>query len=442
MRATTITKARRGRVLGGACTLALAALLTPTAFVPEAEAVECVDDVNFGAGTFTTAGDDGGVNTNTSCGQGSDASGIGTLNTAIGSGANSSGDDSVNTSTGADAKSLGEGSFNTATGADANAVGDSSQNTATGSGSNASGSNSQNTATGYQADANGAGSSNIAFGSGATASGASSTNTAIGMSSLATSNGVAIGANTKSTGGTAVGNGALASATGAVAIGLTASATGANAIAIGSDALATGSIAVGNGASAGNGGAAFGDFSTATGTNSTAVGPNTTVAYKNAAAFGNGATATRANQQVFGTSSNTYTMPGLTSSASKAAQGSPTHIVTSNAAGDLAAYTPSELGIATKGDLAKVSDEKNSGVALAIAMQNPDLAGSERFGMAANWGAFENANALGMSLMGVLGHDFVSRGDRVALSGGFGVGFETGNGDSVYGGRVGLQWTH
>ena len=138
-------------------------------------------------------------------------------------------------------------------------------------------------------------------------------------------------------------------------------------------------------------------------------------------------------------------MPGLTSSASKAAQGKPTHIVTSNSKGDLAAYTPSELGIATQGDLHALNqriDENNSGIALAVAMQNPDLTGSETFGMAANWGAFENANALGMSLMGVLGHDFIKPGDRVALSGGFGVGFETGNGDSVYGGRVGLQWTH
>jgi hypothetical protein len=29
----------------------------------------------------------------------------------------------------------------------------------------------------------------------------------------------------------------------------------------------------------------------------------------------------------------------------------------------------------------------------------------------------------------------------VALSGGFGVGFDSGRSDDVYGGRVGLQWT-
>ena len=51
--------------------------------------------------------------------------------------------------------------------------------------------------------------------------------------------------------------------------------------------------------------------------------------------------------------------------------------------------------------------------------------------------------------MGVLGYDVLSRGDRVAVSGGFGVGFEDGNnngfhgssGDDVWGGRVGAQWT-
>ena len=37
--------------------------------------------------------------------------------------------------------------------------------------------------------------------------------------------------------------------------------------------------------------------------------------------------------------------------------------------------------------------------------------------------------------------DVVALNDRVAVSGGFGVGFDYGSGDEVYGGRVGLQWT-
>lgn len=44
-------------------------------------------------------------------------------------------------------------------------------------------------------------------------------------------------------------------------------------------------------------------------------------------------------------------------------------------------------------------------------MQNPDLTGSERFGVAANWGTFEDANGLGVSLMGVLGHNFLAQND-------------------------------
>ena len=75
-------------------------------------------------------------------------------------------------------------------------------------------------------------------------------------------------------------------------------------------------------------------------------------------------------------------------------------------------------------------------------MENPDLTGNERFGVAMNYGNFEGASALSWSAMGVLGYDVLSRGDRVAVSGGFGVGFEDGNaGDDVWGGRVGAQWT-
>ena len=74
-------------------------------------------------------------------------------------------------------------------------------------------------------------------------------------------------------------------------------------------------------------------------------------------------------------------------------------------------------------------------------MENPDLTGNERFGVAMNYGNFEGASALSWSGMGVLGYDVLSRGDRVAISGGFGVGFEENDGDDVWGGRVGAQWT-
>ena len=157
----------------------------------------------------------------------------------------------------------------------------------------------------------------------------------------------------------------------------------------------------------------------------------------NSAAIGPGAVASQDNEVVLGTSSHSYQAPGITSSQSKSRQSGQLEIVTSDANGNLAtdggqffnqlASLDNDLSTIdnrlTKLD--RRTDENELGVALAMSMQNPDLVGNERFGMAANWGAFEGANALGMSLMGVLGNNFVTQNDRVAMSGGFGVGFST-----------------
>ena len=35
----------------------------------------------------------------------------------------------------------------------------------------------------------------------------------------------------------------------------------------------------------------------------------------------------------------------------------------------------------------------------------------------------------------------MTRGDRMAITGGRGVGFGEGSGDDVFGGRIGAQWT-
>jgi hypothetical protein len=199
-------------------------------------------------------------------------------------------------------------------------------------------------------------------------------------------------------------------------------------------------VAVGTNAYAGNGGAAFGDNASATGENSAAIGP--------------GAVASQDNEVVLGTSSHSYQAPGITSSQSRSRQSGQLEIVTSDANGNLAtdggqvfnqlASLDNDLSAIDHrlNTLDRHTDENESGVALAMSMQNPDLVANERFGVAANWGTFEGANALGMSLMGVLGNNFVTQNDRVAVSGGFGVGFSTGSGDDVFGGRVGLQWTH
>jgi hypothetical protein len=107
-------------------------------------------------------------------------------------------------------------------------------------------------------------------------------------------------------------------------------------------------------------------------------------------------------------------------------------VVTSDAAGNLAT---------DGGSIFRRLDENEAGVALALAVVGPDLTRDERFGISANWGIFEGANAFGMGVEGVVGHDWITKGDRVAITGGWGVGFTDGDGDDVFGGRVGAQWT-
>jgi len=140
-----------------------------------------------------------------------------------------------------------------------------------------------------------------------------------------------------------------------------------------------------------------------------------------------------------GTTNDTYRTPGITSSLSRSRQSGPLEVVTSDANGNLATDNGqifNELNSAFRR-----IDENEAGVALALAAVNPDLVDGERFGITANWGGFEGSNAFGMGFEGVLGHNWITQGDRIAVTGGFGVGFVNGDGDDVFGGRVGAQWT-
>ena len=127
-----------------------------------------------------------------------------------------------------------------------------------------------------------------------------------------------------------------------------------------------------------------------------------------------------------------YTTPGITSVASKAAQAGPLEVVTTDANGNLAS---------DGGEIFKRLDETESGIALAISMENPDLIAGETFGIAFNAGFYEGAEAVSLSAQGVLGHNVFTPGDRVAISGGVGVGIDNGRGDTTVGGRVGAQIT-
>lgn len=157
--------------------------------------------------------------------------------------------------------------------------------------------------------------------------------------------------------GNNTGNYALASAQGAdsMAAGYGSRAGGARATAIGTQAQAAGisSVALGAGASA---------------------------SAEGSTAIGAGASATRVRQVAIGTAASTYTMPGLASAASRAAQTGPTQVVTTDAAGNLATSTV-DLGaidrrvgalddrVATLGAYATESRrEARQGIASAMAM--------------------------------------------------------------------------
>ena len=436
-----------GRVRRRHAALLATLLLTPAAItlgvVPLAWAVVCA---NGGAGTKPVAGTDAGIEGNTACGEnadassdnpgvkqneggntafgrsadasGSDRTGQGGSNTAVGNDANAKGDNGENSAFGAHADASGDESFNTAIGSKADASGFDSENFAQGNISNATGTKSANFASGKAADAHGDHSFNTATGKQAKAGGDRSSNVATGLDADAS------GADSTNV---AIGTGAIANGDGSanVAIGTGAHASGTSSLAFGQGAVSSGGVAVGSNAHAANGGAAFGDGAQATGANS--------------AAFGPGAVATQDNQVVLGTSNHTYTTPGITSAESKARQSGPVEVVTSDANGNLA--TDGGQLSARLDSVARRSDENESGVALAMAIQNPDLVGTERFGLTANVGSFQGANALGFGVMGVVATDLIAQGDRAAIAGGVGVGFANGNGDSVVGGRVGFQWT-
>lgn len=228
----------------------------------------------------------------------------------------------------------------------------------------------------------------------------------------------------------------------AIAIGGDATASAANSVAIGSESTAgeEGAIAVGNGATASAEEAvAVGDTASASGAEAVAVGSDATASNANSAAFGNNASTTRDNQQVFGNSTNTYTTPGITSLASRAAQAGPLELASTDAAGNLAS---------DGGQIANAITENRAGIALAMAMQAPDLAGKENFGLRLNYGAFDgDANAFTINSAGVIGRDLIMPHDRISIDVGFGAGFSSGLGrfsdseDDVYAGRAGVQWT-
>ena len=197
----------------------------------------------------------------------------------------------------------------------------------------------------------------------------------------------------------------------AIAIGNSAQATSVNSTAMGTSATATAT-----------GASAFGSGATASGTNS--------------AAFGTGATASLENQQVFGTANETYAMRGITSNESRNRQSGLLEVTTTDALGNLASD-----GGATFTAIAA----SQAGIAISLALEAPDLATGENFGIRMGWGNFDGkAQALGISAIAVLERDLFVNGDRLTINGGIGYGrsdFMNYEQHDVIAGRIGLQWS-
>jgi autotransporter adhesin len=235
------------------------------------------------------------------------------------------------------------------------------------------------------------------------------------------SNASAYGFNASATGdnSVAVGQSAVASATGAIAVGsgATASAVNATAIGLGSVASASGATALGQGA-------------TAAGLNATAVGQGATAAMAGSTAIGNGAVTTAPNQIMVGTTANTYTMPGVNSAASLAAQSGPTKFITADGGGNVAAsaYGPTDIAnlqssvgslqtsVATlQGDVKRAFE----GTAIALAMGGGALPDNKKFALSMNVGTFSGQSGGAVSAQYRLA-------DNVILDAGVGAGFAQG----------------
>jgi hypothetical protein len=139
---------------------------------------------------------------------------------------------------------------------------------------------------------------------------------------------------------------------------------------------------------------------------------------------------------MFGTAADTYTAPGIDSPLSKARQSGPLRLATTDASGNLATD-----GGATFTEIAKVK----AGVAIAMAMDAPTLTRSENFGLRAGWANFDrNANAYGVSAIGVICRECFVGIDRIAIDAAAGVGtssFSSYGSGSIVGARAGAQLT-
>ena len=126
----------------------------------------------------------------------------------------------------------------------------------------------------------------------------------------------------------------------------------------------------------------------------------------------------------FGRETNTYTMAGIASAASRAAQQGPLEVVTTDAQGNLA----SDGGAFQRqiDNLGRRDGELADGIAIALALQQPIFHSGQKFAGRLGYGNFDGSNALGLSLAGVIDRGSFGSNSSITLDGGVGVGTSTG----------------
>ena len=231
---------------------------------------------------------------------------------------------------------------------------------------------------------------------------------------------------------TAFGAGSLAVGPGDTAIGQGTTVLSDNGTAIGDSALI---------AADSMNATAIGQNAQALATGTTAIGQGSAAVYEGSTVIGQGAVSTRAAQVSLGTAGDTYTLSGVASDASRAAQTGPLELVTTDAAGNIATDGGALFNsFASDRNLASVRNdvqENREGIALALAVSPPDFVSGETFGLKMNFGTFEGESAVALSAAGVVARNVFGGSGRVSVDAGIGLGLD----DGTVGGRVGMQLT-
>jgi hypothetical protein len=304
----------------------------------------------------------------------------------------------------------------------------------------------------------------LALGYGATASGDRSL--AAGGSAVASgANATALGQGAQATfaGATALGSGARATADPTTAVGFQAAATADEASAFGAFATASAANTTALGrsaAAAGVGATAVGFQATASGTDAVALGRGAQAAPAGSIAIGAGVATTRANQVAIGSGQSTYTLAGIASDASRAAQSGPTRFVLADDNGNLATSdfdirAVSRLSGRVEGlgermaaaetrldtlsaevrglsaqawQMSRDIKKSYEGSAIAMAMGGAVLPPGKNAAVSANWGTYQGEHGFSASAV-------VKVTESAYVNGGVGVGSR-----GSMGGRAGLTW--